>query len=89
MVAVGKNDLGCGGILDDVIIGDDVAALVPDEAGTAASGDPLDVEAERIALHRQVGNVDDGGGGGFVQINGRLLVFGEFPGWGNFPGPGV
>ena len=49
---IGQRDVSGLGILDDVKIRDDVAALVPDEAGAGALRHFLDVEAPFVALRR-------------------------------------
>ena len=64
-------------VLDDVEVGDDVAVLVPDEARAGALRHLLDVEVPEIALHRQRGDVDDGGLGLLVDLDVGFLDLGQ------------
>ena len=44
--------------MNDMKIGDDVAARVPDESGTGTLGNLVQVQREKIALHADRGDVD-------------------------------
>jgi len=74
LAAVGEGDLDGLGVVDDVIVGEDVALLVEDEAASLPLlGDGT--EEEVAAGEGGAGDVDDGGQGAFVDGD-VLLLFG-------------
>jgi hypothetical protein len=68
-----------------VVVGDDVAGVVPDEAGAGAEGDLLDVAAEELDLIHHGRDVDDGGRGLLEEPDGALLGLAEVGAGGDGP----
>src|SRR5262249_8045546 len=62
---VERNHRGVGPF-DDMVVGDDVAVLVPDDAGAGAARDALQVARGRVPPDVQRGNVDHRGLGVLV-----------------------
>ncbi len=62
-----------------VVVGDDVAVLVPHEARARPFRNAADVQPEEVALHGQAGDEHHGGRGVLEQLDGRLLVLGQVP----------
>jgi hypothetical protein len=105
-VAVGKRAHQLGGVaglvgqrharraaaLDDVEVGDDVALVVPHEAGAGAARHLHHVHAEHVALRLQRGDVHHRGRDALEEIDVGLLVGGQWPArhdrarWGGFVG---
>src|SRR5437870_5656238 len=76
---VRQRHLGGVGAADDVGVGDDVAAIVPDEARARAGRHLADVPAEDFTLKGR--NVDDRVARLFVDGDGRLLILGQVAAW--------
>jgi hypothetical protein len=57
--AVGEGDLGTVRVLDDVVVGNDVATRVPDKAGARTAGNLHHVEAKEVPPERNRGDIDD------------------------------
>ena len=60
---VAEGDLGSLGAADDVVVGDDVPLVVPDEARAGAAGDGEQVEAKIVAADVDAGDVIAAGSG--------------------------
>ena len=75
--AVGEDDHGAAGVADDVVVGDDVAILVPHETGTGALRDLLDVQAERRRRGHQRRDVHDRRRGRPEDLDRGLLDLGQ------------
>jgi hypothetical protein len=65
------------GILDDVKVGNDVARIVPDEAGTRAGRHVEDAAAAEVEALPKRGDEDDGRAIGVEEFDRRFLVGGE------------
>ena len=62
---------------DDVVVGDDVPFIVPDEAGSGATRDGLDLPGAPIAAVLGVGYEDDGWSDVFEELGGGFFEFHE------------
>jgi len=72
-----KSDLRGGGGLNDVEVGDDVALLVPDEAGAGAFGDFGGAVGPRVDAAGFGGDENDGRGGVLEYFDGGFFVVHE------------
>jgi hypothetical protein len=77
VAAIGQLHRGFAGVLDDVVIGDDVARVVPDEAGTGAARHGEHVAGPEVAHLGFGGDEHHGTPGALEQLDGGLLVGGQ------------
>lgn len=64
-----------------MIIGNNSALFVPDEAGTCTLRNFVNIEVEQTALHGDGGDISHRGRGGFKNLNGVSLVRAEIASW--------
>ena len=89
LFAVFGDDRDGAGAGNDVIVGHDVAFLVPYETGTGALRHFEHVHRPEIAPQRRRGYEHHGAGGLVEYVDGKSLVGGEVGGRGHFPRLGI
>src|SRR6516165_2034547 len=68
-----------------MVVRDHIAILVPDESRAGPLGNPQNIGAERITLHRETGDVHHGRRGPLEQGNRRLFVLRKISAGNNGP----
>src|SRR5581483_6184438 len=78
---IGQSDFIGVGVLHDMIIGDNIAALVPDKTRAGSLGNVLRRNAENALPPCQGGDVHDRGRSLFEEFDCGLFVLGEVASW--------